>query len=62
MSRPLPPMDSQPVALDRSSAPELAPAAAQVPVPPVPELPLASQLPAWDLLPPTSFVRRRRAT
>jgi hypothetical protein len=60
MSRPLPPLDSQPAVPDRSSAPELAPVSTQEPVPKAPESPLASQLPDWDLLPPTSFVRRRR--
>lgn len=54
MSRPQPPLDS------RSAAPQPAPVPAQAPVPEVPEAPLASQLPAWDLLPPTSFVRRRK--
>lgn len=59
MSRPLPPLDSQPVALD-ASASTPAPFPAQEPVTQTPESPLASQLPIWDLTPPTSFVRRRR--
>lgn len=52
MSQPLPPpLDSQPGA----PAPQPAPFPAQAS-----ESPLASQLPAWDLLPPTSFVRKKR--
>lgn len=54
MSRPQPPLDSQ------SAVPQPASVAAQAPVPEAPEAPLASQLPTWDLLPPTSFVRRRK--
>jgi hypothetical protein len=56
MSQPLPPLDSQLAA----PAPQPAHDPAQASVPQAPESPLASQLPAWDLLPPTSFVRKKR--
>jgi hypothetical protein len=50
------PLDSKAAA----PAPQSAPVPAQALGTEAPDSPLASQLPAWDLLPPTSFVRRRK--
>jgi hypothetical protein len=60
MTRPLLSPDSPPPLPESASvsAPAASPVGAESPSSGRAESPLATQLPAWDLLPPSAFVRR----